>query len=178
MSRRRPILRVKLNYKFDAFLLHLVQELTKRPSAEILNFFNELSKQVCEIGAENRTGRGIRKNISDYFPGTSIPFHMQVKGYPRHDYDSEKKEYISPEYMSCHVEVGFPERKMYIKSQKLDDIAVALMEKALLGGDEVNIAPFIRPEIRTPKMYKSLMDAYTGRPAPESKKEKKEGEDG
>ena len=41
-----PRLKTKLNYRFDAFLLHLVQEATKRPSAEILNFFNELGKQV------------------------------------------------------------------------------------------------------------------------------------
>jgi hypothetical protein len=158
-----PIKEVKLSYRIDAFLLHLVQENSKKTSAEILNFFHELSKQVSQIGAEKRTGRGIRKKITDYFPGTSIPFHLDVKGYPRQDYDGSTRKYSEEYHMHCEVEIGFPDEKMYIKEQALDEIAVAIMEKALMDGEEVQMAPFIRPEIKSPKMYKKLMDSFAGR---------------
>ncbi len=167
-DKQKP-LRSKLYYQFDAHLLYLVQEVSKRPSAEILNFFNELGKQVCDIGIENRTGRSIRKNLVEYFPGTSIPFRMLVKGYKSRQYRQHPPgggAYAAEdeEFMSCYIEVGFPDKKLHVKSQDLDDIAVQLMERALLGGDEVKMAPFIRPEIKTPRMYKALMKAFSGRP--------------
>jgi len=170
---RSPIMKVKLNYRFDAYLLHLIQETTKKQSAEILNFFNELSKRVCEIGAEKRTGQGIRKNIKEYYPGTSIPFHMLAVGHPSsRRWDPITKGYVvQEEVMSCSVEIGFPEQKEYIKSQDLDDIAIALMEQALMDGEEIQRPPFIKPEIHTPRMYKDLMDAFAGRPV-EEKEEK------
>lgn len=157
-----PALRTKQSYRFDAYLLALIQEVTKRPSADILNFFNELAKQVCDIGSENRTGNGIRKNITNYFPGTSIPFHMLVKGNKQYQaWNNKTREYEGDQILMCYVEIGFPDKALHIKAQDLDDIAVALMEKALLGGEEVNMPPFIKPEIKTPKMYKELMDAFT-----------------
>jgi hypothetical protein len=169
---------LKISYKFDSYLMHLIQEVTKRPAAEILAFFHELSTQVSDIGMEKRTGRGIRKSIVDYFPGSSIPFHLTVKGHKRRsaDYDSVKREYVNHhEVFACSAEVGFPESSTWMKEDDLKAISVALMEKALLGGDDVVVEGFKKPEIRTPKMYKPLMDAFSGRP-PEEKKEKKKDE--
>jgi hypothetical protein len=182
MAIEKERIEVKLSFRFDAFLLRVIQDVTKRPSAEILNFFNELGKQVANIGTEQRKGSGIRKNITDYFPNTSIPFRLIVKGDPRgpyRKYDLNKKAYTDeeiPAHMNCEVEVGFPFEGMGIETQKLDDIAVQLMEQALLGGEEVAMPPFARPEIRTPKMYKPLMDAFAGREPAKSKKRKKKGE--
>lgn len=164
---------VVMSYQFDNFLLHLIQEVTKRSSADILNFFNELAKQVATIGTEQRKGEGIRKNIKDYFPGTSIPFHMLVKGWKGYNYRTPHHNLERDEYMSCTVEVGFPVDRMYIQAKKLDDIAVGLMEQVMLGGEPVNIPPFERPAIKTPKMYEPLMASFTGRVFPESKKKKK-----
>jgi len=169
-----PVAGVRLNYRVDAFLLHLIQENTQKQSAEILNFFHELSKQICTIGAEKRTGSGIRKNITDYFPGTSIPFHLCIRGYPRQEYNRTTRMYEGEHHMHCEVEVGFPSQKLYIKEQALDEIAIAIMEKALMDGEEVKMAPFPRPPINSPKMYKNLMDSFAGRPVEEPvKKEKK-----
>lgn len=163
MKEKKPPLPTRLHYKFDSFLLYLIQENTKRSSAEVLNFFNELGKQVADIGSENRTGKGIRKNITNYFPGTAIPFNMTVKGYKRNlHWNPQTRRYEEVgEVLSCNIEVGFPDKKMSVKTQDLDSIAVSLMEKALLGGEDPNIPPFAKPEIKTPKMYKALMEAFT-----------------
>lgn len=165
----------KQSYTFDAFLLYLIQDVTKRPTAEILNFFNELGKAVSEIGTEKRTGSGIRKDITDYFPGTSIPFHMLVKGHKRNqNWNNQTKMYEGiSEFMMCYVEIGFPDKAMHIKAQDLDEIAVAIMEKALMDGEEVNMPLFVKPEFKSPKMYKSLMDSFAGRPESETTRKKR-----
>jgi hypothetical protein len=164
-----------IKYRFDAYLMHLIQEVSKRPPAEIVNFFYELTVQICEIGVNNaKSGqRSIRKNVTDYFPGTSIPFHVQVKGWRPYGRYNESSTY------TCEAEVGFPEERTYMDEDKLKNIAVSLMEKALLGGDEVIMEDFAKPEIRTPKMYKDLMDAFMARPKQEKKsRKKKEDQDG
>jgi hypothetical protein len=166
--------KIEASYRFDAFLMHLVQDTTKRSSADILNFFHELGRQVSEMGFIKNKGRGIRKEMHDYFPGTSIPFHMLVKGhksYGRWDYSTNKQ--IKADSYWCSVEVGFPSQITSIKEEELQNISVGLMEKALLDGGEVVVAPFVRPEIKTPKMYIALMNAFAGRPEPEKKRRKK-----
>lgn len=169
-----PIKDTKLTYRFDSFLLHVVQEASQKSSAEIMNFFHELAKQVCVIGTENRTGGGIRKKVIEYFPGTSIPFQLLAKGYPRQDYDHATRSYGEHYHMACDVEIGFPEKMTFIKEQMLDEIAVSIMEKALMDGEEIQMPPFPRPEIKPSKMYKDLLDSFAGRePAPPKKRGKK-----
>jgi hypothetical protein len=163
---------VKMNYKFDAFLLYLIQQQSNKPSAEIMNFFHELCKQVCAIGVDKRTGRGIRKNITDYYPGTSVPFNLLVKGRIRGRYDHKTQQHIDGQDMACDVEVGFPTQKVYVKEQALDEIAVAIMEQALMDGEEITRPPFVRPDIKTPPMYRDLMDSFAGR-EPQPKKERR-----
>lgn len=166
--------KIKYHYRFDAFLMYLVQDVTKRPSAEILNFFNELTVQVAEIGFKNKKEhqRSIHKKIDDYFPGTSIPFHLELKGLtirPHVDWTTKAER---PGYLQAEVSIGFPDRATYIKEDVLKEIEVALMEKALLGGEDINIPPFEKPPQSSGKMFKQLMDSFAGR-EPEPKKPRK-----
>ena len=163
---------IKYRFNFDSFLMYLIQDVTKRPSAEILNFFNELVVQVAEMGFNNKKGRGIDKRIDDYFPDTAIPFHVRVKGRKSYGGNHWRTGEEVQEHYYAYAEVGFPQCATYIKEDLLKDIQVALMEKALLGGDDIDIKPFEKPPIRSSKMYKSLMDAFAGR-EPEPKKTRK-----
>jgi hypothetical protein len=184
MSKEKPQLPIKLTYRFDSFLMYLVQDITKRPTIEIINFFHELSTQVAEIGQKNRTGRGIHKKIDDYFPGTSIPFYLELKGHPNHHrtWDPVTRTYkdAERETFNCHVQVSFPDRPTYMDSKIFEEIGDFLMEKALLGvevpADSPANAPFVRPETSSPKMYKDLMDLYAGRPVEDKPKRKKKTE--
>jgi len=160
--------------------MYLIQDVTKRPSIEIINFFHELSTQVAEIGQKNRTGHGIHKKIDDYFPGTSIPFFLELKGRPNRRYNRQSGKYDEAEVFACDVQVSFPDRPTYIKEDVFEEIGDFLMEKALLGvevpADSPANQPFTRPETSSPKMYKDLMDLYAGRPVAEKKTRKKKGE--
>lgn len=168
-------LEIKLSYRFDSFLMYLIQEVTKRPSAEILNFFHELSTEVARIGYEKRTGTGIKKKIDDYFPGSSIPFHMELEGTPRSEgnWNQTTRQYENQKTtFRCEVHVGFPDRTTYMNQEALDEMATYLMERALLGVDLPEVKPFERPEVSSPKIYKKLMDSFAGRPE-EPKKPRK-----
>src|ERR1035437_1760313 len=167
-------LKIKATYSFDEFLMYLVQDITKRSSADILNFFHELGRQVSEVGFSNMKGSSIHKKITDYFPGTSVPFHLLVKGAKQNGrWNPSTRRYENVEAYYCSVEVGFPDKGTYIEEKDLNDISVKLMEKSLLGREEVGIASFTRPNISTPRMYVKIMSAFTGRPEPEKKQRKK-----
>lgn len=184
MSDQKDQLPIKLSYRFDQFLMYLIQDVTKRPTIEIINFFHELSTQVAEIGQQKRTGRGIHKKIDDYFPGTSIPFYLEMKGHPyvHREWDRATSSYKTSgqETFNCSVYVSFPDRPTYIDSKVFEEIGDFLMEKALLGvdvpADSPANQPFARPETRSPKMYKDIMDLYAGRPVEEKKGRKKKSE--
>jgi hypothetical protein len=101
---------------------------------------------------------------------------MEVKGHPTgRSWNRDKQAYEDhQQYLSCRVEVGFPANFMHVKSQDLDEIAVQLMEKALLGGEEVNMPAFVKPEFKSPKIYRDLMDQFLGRPVAPKRRRKKE----
>lgn len=171
---------IKSDYRFDQFLMYLIQDVTKKSSAEILNFFYELATQVSQIGFKaKKKHSGIDKRIDDYFPGTSIPFHMRIKGHKGHNnnvWDPITRSYIQgpTNYShSAYIEIRFPERNSFIDEAKLNEAAVAIMEQHLLGGDGADIPPFERPPQSAGKMYKALMDSFTGRPTPEKKPRKR-----
>jgi hypothetical protein len=133
----------------DAFLMYLVQQHTKLPTATILGFFSDLAKRVADIGWEaidkkKRSQMRMYKEIHDFFPGTSIPFMIYVEG-GKSDWHDEINYHAS-------LQVAFPNQATYIKNEELDNI---IMEKALLGG--CDMPPFEKPVPRTPKMYKQLM---------------------
>lgn len=158
------ITKIKYHYRFDAFLMYLIQDVTKRPSAEILNFFNELSTQVAEIGVDkmHEGQRAIDKKIDDYFPGTSIPIHMRVTGY------RNRRQEEQP--VSCEVTVSFPTRTAPIPEKDLQLAATMLMEHHLLGGEMPDVLPFTRPDIKSQRMFKDLMNTFMGRPSTKRKK--------
>lgn len=171
---------IKMSYNFDAFLMYLVQDVTKKPSAEILNFFYELANAVASMGFKaKKDNGGIDKRIDDCFPGSSIPFHMRIKGRRRTwDYVNGKYQTFDNPIYAAIVEVGFPTQNIHMDSKKLEDAATAIMEHHLLGGDVVaEVAPFDKPEPRSGRMYKKLMDEFAGRPTAEKKRGKKAEEE-
>ena len=169
-------LKIKSNYKFDKFLMYLIQDVTKRTSADIVNFFYELSNEVTKIGIEKRTGRGIHKKISDFFPKTNIPFLLVVRGDVVHYWGRPDKAEEGFEIFGCSIEVGFPNSVTHIDQDKLCNLSTEIMESEVLGGCDPTIPPFDKPVIRTPPIYRKLMTEYTGevhKAPPKPKKSKK-----
>ncbi len=175
MEQKKEMLPIKAHYRFDQFLLHLVQDVTKKPTADVLNFFYELTQQICQISMEKRKGSGVRKVFHDYFPGTSIPFHMLIVGHTNYDrgqWNPHTRVYEHPDkrVFSCDVEIGFPASRTYMDAKKLEDMQSAIMEQQLLGAEVVPLAPFDKPPIKNPKMFKKFMDEVLGRPVEDKPK--------
>lgn len=166
---------VKLSFNFDMYLMYLIQDVTKKSSVDILAFFNDLARAVANIGVEKRTGSGIRKDIHNFFPGTSIPFKMLVKGHKqwnRGNYNRQTGKFEGEEkqIFGCRVEVMFPESHLYMSEEQLGKISEALMERELLGGDGMSLPNFERPDPKTPKLYKDLMVDVCGKQPIKAKK--------
>ena len=159
--------------------MYHIQEITKKPSVDILSFFYELSREVCTIGIKKRKNSygSIYKKIDDFFPGTSVPFNICVRGNPTggryysnwHGSGTNHSDSDTQNF-TCSVDIGFPDRATYMEESKLKDIETALVEQALLGGAGVHIADFVKPEIKASKMFKDLMDTVAGRPVEEKKR--------
>jgi hypothetical protein len=171
----KEILPLKMYYRFDNYLMYLIQDVTKKDTVDIIAFFSDLSKAVSTIGQEKKTGGGIRKEILDFFPGTSIPFRMMVKGsisrFVR-NWDPVSKRFINEETktFSCTVEVGFPEETLYMSEEKVERITEALLERELLGGGDIQLPAFDRPSPSTPKMYQKMMEDICGKAPPKPKR--------
>lgn len=147
--------KVTANFSTDAFLMYLIQHTTKNPTDEILGFFHDFGIKVLEIGVENMTGSSIRKDIRDFYPGTVIPFKMLVTGHKSHGtWNPSTKSYdYNEKSFNGRIEVCFPSETTYVDNTQLMDM---IMEKALLGG--TTMPDFEKPEARTPKMYKKLIE--------------------
>jgi hypothetical protein len=187
---------VKVNYCFDGCLMYLIQEITKKPSAEIIAFFYELAGQIAEIGAKDKlkgaapssSGRrrwrsnGMRKNVVDYFPNTLVPFQMLVKGYrtQRGTWNPATRQNDDVrEVFECTAEISLAQVKQYIPEDELKAVSEALMERALLDApmDGVKIPEFRRPTIKSNKMFEDLMNSFAGRPPKEKKRRKKKSDE-
>jgi hypothetical protein len=168
--------KITANYNFDQFLMYLIQDVTKKSSAEILSFFYDLARQVCVIGVEKmRVNQGaIDKKIDDFFPGTSIPFHMRVKGHKyTNRWNPHTRQYEDQESVfNAIVDVGFPDRPTYLNEKSLNHVCEALLEQTLLGGEVVPVPPFEKPQPSSGKMYKKLMDEVVGRHTGEEPKKR------
>lgn len=165
-TKRQPAekLPLKMNYRLDAFLMYCIQQTSKLSTAELLAFFYDLGTQISQEGMEKRTGSGIRKELDDYFPGTSIPFHMLVKGHEsRSAWNEKTNKYDSAKTFNCTVEIGFPEKSTYMDEKALAEIQNFNIEKIMFGAEVAPIAPFDRPATRTPKMYLKLMEEVRNR---------------
>lgn len=171
-------IKIESRYEFDAFLMFLIQDVTKKHSADILSFFGRLSNKIITIGLEAKKGKGgIDKQIDDYFPGTSIPFHMRIKGHKdRGNWDYKANKRNENNVYNCSVEVRFPQSDLYIDEKIFDKAEMSLTEASILETEPNDIAPFIKPEIRSPVMFKKLMDEFAGRPIGSTPKRKKKDE--
>jgi hypothetical protein len=185
MSVTKERIQVEVSYHLDQYLMHLIQEVTKRPTVEIIAFFYELASQIADIGAQAAIANGnraMRKEIVDYFPNTSIPFRMMVKGHKIIRYRRDKKGHHTDDHydvFDCDMELGFPENKTWMKEEDLKRISEALMERALLDApiDHIVLPDFEKPVIRSPKMFKALMNTFLGREPEPKKSRKKKVED-
>lgn len=130
--------------------MFLIQETTKLPTEEILGFFFDLGVRVGEIGIENMEGRGIRKDIRDDFPGTSIPFKLLVKG--RKQMRWTPSGYTKDNEFSGNIEVTFPDKTRGVDQKALME---KIVERSLLDGE--SLPNFPKPKSKTPKMYKDLI---------------------
>ena len=126
----------------DAGLMYLIQSVTKQNSAEIMGFFFDFGKAVLFEGVDKMTGKSIRKDIRDYYPGTAIPFKLLV----------ETSKWGSEAVKSGTIYVEFPDNTMYIKT---DELMTMIFERAVLGSS--GIPDFEQPKSKTPKMYKDLI---------------------
>lgn len=139
-----------LSFHPDQGLMYLIQQVTKQSTDEILGFFYDFGKEVFILGvkAMKPNQREIRKNIEAIYPGTSIPFHLNVEGGKRWGYNATSQD--TPYRGTIHVK--FPENTTYIDTSKLMEM---IMEKQLLGGS--SLPDFEPPPSHTPKMYKALI---------------------
>jgi hypothetical protein len=163
---------IKSCYYFDKWLMYLIQETTKMSTADIMAFFSDLSAAVINLGVQkaakkNSTYRpvaGMRKDIRDFFPGTSIPFKMLIKGhsYTQRFYSGNGPHVTNVEnnvYYKCEVEVGFPESREYLTEEYMKNLTEAMLEHSLLGGTPVSLPAFEKPKSKTPKLYVKLMQS-------------------
>lgn len=146
-------IKVRSRFTTDKFLMYLIQQTTKQPTDEILGFFYDFGTKVVEMGAEQMKGSSIRKEIHDFYPGTSIPFKMLVTGSKTYHWNPISKIHEDERSFSGNIEVCFPSVAAYVDNTKLMEIVA---EKALLGGS--NMPEFEKPEPKTPKMYKKLVE--------------------
>ncbi len=131
--------------------MYLIQQTTKLPTEEILGFFYDLGMKVADIGIENMEGRGIRKDIRDVFPGSCVPFKLLVKGRKQRQWTPSG--YSNTENFHGQIEVTFPDRSRSVDQKVLVE---KILERTLLDGE--SLPDFPAPQIKTPKMYKDLIE--------------------
>lgn len=167
----RPPLKLDSSFITDNFLMYLIQDVTKLPTSDILGFFADLAKAVAEEGVHFMYEQGtstMRKEIFDFFPGTSIPFSLLVEGskyravwwYNPTTSKYEERIDLDPIVRKgtyCAT-AGFPDHTSNVDQTKLADI---IMEKAILGA--CDMPPFEKPDPRCPKMYRDLMKEIRSR---------------
>ena len=136
----------KISFSTDKGLMYLIQQTTKQSTDTILMFFYDFGKEAFRIGVEamSENQGSIRKEIHNLYPGTSIPFKVLIKA---DRYNHNKAFY------HASLEISFPHKPNYVNQDKLLD---AIVENHILG---VQTMPdFEEPAMRTPKMYKDLIE--------------------
>lgn len=172
----------RLIYRFDKYLMFLVQDVTKRQPAEILNFFYELGAALSQASLKGvkQSQRNVKRSATDYFPGSAIPFHVIVKGNKYRIYDDRTHKYGDDETWSFTIEAGFPDETSPMPEEELKRINLELMENALFDAEHEVVAPmFVKPEIRSSHGFRKLMTSFMGRePEPKKPRKKREKKDG
>lgn len=137
---------VDSKFTSDDALMYLIQDVTKLSTEEILGFFYDLGCKFAAIGfeaMEDLRTQSMRKEIIDYFPNTSIPFRMLVKG--------NKERYAKTQRAS--IEISFPKKFNQIDTKKLIE---QVLEVSLLGAAPT-LPPFPKPKTKTPRLYKDII---------------------
>lgn len=137
------------SFQPDQGLMYLIQQITNKPSAEILGFYYDLGKQIFEIGLKNMktNQREIRKVVEDMYPGTAVPFKMLVKA--RRGYKEN--------HAHGSVEITFPDNAVYMNREEIEAMMTDLMENSLLGAEH-QFPAFTSPPPVAGKMYKKLIE--------------------
>lgn len=125
--------------------MYLIQQTTKQSSDDILGFFFDFGKeatiQISESVAKKKGNqRSFKRYLENYYPGTVIPFMIEVEGYLHKDTATNIKNLTS-----AYVTVSFPNNTTYIDTQKMMD---QIIEKQLLGGSSI-------PDFEPPKTFAS-----------------------
>lgn len=143
-----------LTFRPDAGLMYLIQQTTKQSTDDILGFFYDFGKEVFIVGIKNmkHNQRDIRKNIEAIYPGTCIPFHLNVEGGKHYYYGAKGDDEDEHKYHGT-ITATFPNNPTYMDTEKLIEM---IMEKNLLGGS--SLPDFETPKSKTPRMYKDLID--------------------
>lgn len=141
------------NIRINQGLVYLIQQQTKLSSAQILGFFSDLTSDIIKIGIEymiKKDTRSMIKKLEDFFPGTDIPFSIEIDGTRWNGANPDKhNSYV----LSCKTLIGFSTGTEYQDVKKIEE---AVMETLLLGADSLPL--FERPKTKTPKLYKDLME--------------------
>lgn len=163
MSRKPRLAEDGVSLQPDSWLMYLIQNVTGQKTDEILGFFYDFGREVGRLGVEdmaNTRASSIRKDIRDFYPGTSIPFKLLVESsqyYGRYNANTGAYERSGEdpdvELHRISVRVTFPESVQYFDTAKILDV---IMEKQLLGGS--SLPDFEAPKPRTPKLYKELIE--------------------
>lgn len=129
--------------------MYLIQQTTKLPTEDILGFFYDLGMKVAEIGIANMEGQGIRKDIRDVFPGSCVPFKLLVKGRKNRHYSTGEMNFWG------EIEVTFPDLSRRVDQKALIE---KIFERSVLDAGDP-LPDFPQPKIKTPKMYKDLIES-------------------
>jgi hypothetical protein len=137
---------INSSFTSDDALMYLIQDVTKLSTEEILGFFYDLGCKFAALGfeaMEDLGTTGMRKEVVDYFPNTSIPFRMLVKG--------KKRTMATTQY--AHIEISFPKKSNQIDTKNLIE---QILEINLLGA-QPTLPPFPKPKTKIPRLYKDII---------------------
>ena len=129
------------SFQADENLLYLIQVTSGQSAADILSYFHSIANEVA-IGAQATKADRISRRLTAFYPDTSIPICIGVRGGWR-------------EHNRVWITIGFPPKKNKLYGD-LAEVTSKIMEARLLGGEEPTVDPFKRPAFRFPSGTKKL----------------------
>lgn len=136
------------DFNADNNLLYLIQQVTQQSSADILNYFYCTAVDIMNTSLKKSTADYPRRKLSMFYPGTAIPFTLQVS------YNKWQKPDKGDNWpVTCTI--VFP--KAQARFNNLANIANEIAEAHLLGGAEPKLEPFERPPLRAPGGMRNLI---------------------
>ena len=127
----------------DGSLLYAIQQSTKQSSADILVYFQHLTKELIN-SLKNSKGRHKKRRLVSFYPSTGIAFQLDVDCWTYHGEET------------VHLSLEFP--KLYMRVEGLGRLANELAEAELLGSALPNIPSFRAPELKAPRGKRYLIN--------------------